>query len=93
MPDPPSPNVQLQSVILPVDRSVKLTVNGSVPDVGEPENSATGGGGGRQLHAGTENMNKAESVNKIMELHNGLRLFFMKTYKMYIYINIMRTLK
>ena len=32
--------------MLPVDESVNVTFNGAVPDVGVPENAATGGGVG-----------------------------------------------
>jgi hypothetical protein len=40
--DPPSPKVHAQEVGFPVERSVKLTVRGVFPEVGVPENSATG---------------------------------------------------
>jgi hypothetical protein len=42
---PPSPKVQAQPVISPVEVSVKLTVNGASPLVGLAEKAATGGGG------------------------------------------------
>ena len=38
----PSPNDQLQEVGVFVDESVNVTVNGAVPEVGVPENPATG---------------------------------------------------
>jgi len=43
---PPSPKLQLLDVIEPEEASVKLTANGAVPLVGEPEKLATGGGVG-----------------------------------------------
>jgi len=39
---PPSPKLHDHDVGLPLDRSVKFTVSGAVPDVGEPEKFATG---------------------------------------------------
>ena len=38
----PSPKSQSHALILPVDKSVKLTINGASPNVGVPENSAIG---------------------------------------------------
>ncbi len=38
----PSPKLQLRDVTAPFDASVKLTVNGEVPEVGAALNSATG---------------------------------------------------
>jgi hypothetical protein len=38
----PSPNDQLQEVGVFVDESVNETLNGAVPEVGVPENPATG---------------------------------------------------
>ena len=40
MDEPPSPKVQLQLVISPVEASVKFTVNGAQPDVGVPEGTS-----------------------------------------------------
>ena len=39
---PVSPKSQLWAVTTPVDRSVKLTVSGAVPEVGLAEKTATG---------------------------------------------------
>ena len=39
---PPSPKFQLHDVGDPVELSVNCTVRGAVPDVGVPENAATG---------------------------------------------------
>ena len=41
---PVSPKSQLQEVMLPVERSVKLTASGTSPEVGVPEKSAAGAG-------------------------------------------------
>jgi len=38
----PSPNDQLHDVGVLVERSVKVTVNGAAPEVGEPVKLATG---------------------------------------------------
>src|SRR2546428_13089508 len=38
----PSPKLQARLVIVPIELSVKVTVNGAMPFVGEPVNSATG---------------------------------------------------
>jgi len=43
---PPSPKVHDQAVGVFVDRSVKSTSSGAVPEVGAAEKSAAGGGGG-----------------------------------------------
>ena len=40
--DPPSPKFHDQEVGEPVDRSVKVTSRGALPEVGEPLNSAVG---------------------------------------------------
>ena len=54
----PSPNSHAQEVGLPVEVSVKLTVKGAVPEVGEAVNDATGaspGGGGGVPRLRSEN--------------------------------------
>lgn len=45
----PSPKFHDHDVGLPLDRSVKFTPSGRLPDVGEPVKFAVGGGGGDTL--------------------------------------------
>ena len=64
---PPSPNVHAQLVGCPVDVSVKATVSGAVPLVGDPVKFATGGSGGGVVlpEVAPNNDNSAFSTNSV----------------------------